>query len=97
MSHAHQAQQTKSKENQESPHALAAVKWLEDAGELRKEKPSQNRDIHMLLVNAKLLGKSRYEVIPWFIQGKSKGLQQPLKLTLGNEKCCNKSLRTARL
>lgn len=72
MSHAHQAQQTKSKENQGSPHALAAVKWLEDAGELRKEKPSQNQGIHMLLVNVKLLGKSRYEVIPRFIRGKAK-------------------------
>jgi len=38
---------------------LAAVKWLEDAGELRKEKPSQNPDIHALLVNVKLLGKKQ--------------------------------------
>lgn len=30
MSHAHQAQQTKSKRKLKSPYALAAVRWLED-------------------------------------------------------------------
>lgn len=49
-----------------------------NTGELKKEKkPSQNLGICILLINTRLLGKSRCEVTPCFIQGKSQSLQEP--------------------
>lgn len=48
-------------------------------GELRKKKMkwSQNLEICILLINTRLLGKSRCEVTPCFIQGKSRSVQEP--------------------
>lgn len=52
---------------------MAAVKWLEDTAELRKEKPSQNPDMHELLVNAKLPGKKDVKLHLGSFRAKAKG------------------------
>lgn len=45
--------------------------------ERKRMKPSQNLEIGILLINTRLLGKSRCEVTPCFIQGKSQSVQEP--------------------
>lgn len=52
------------------------VNLLCNTGKLRKEK-EENLEICILLINTRLLGKSRYEVTPCLIQRKSQSLQEP--------------------
>lgn len=45
--------------------------------ERKRKNPSQNLEMCILLINTRLLGKSRCEVTPCFIQGKSLSVQEP--------------------